>query len=77
MRIEEPITVVKANFENEEVRKLKDAIEVLLNLKREMIDRRFTECIWSDYDDAYELNIRQVADACEILQNLTLLSGLQ
>lgn len=77
MKIEEPITVVKANFENEEVRKLNDAIEVLINLNREMVDRHFTECIWSDYDDAYELSIREVANACTVLQNLTLLTGLQ
>lgn len=77
MKIEEPITVVKANFENEEVRKLNDAIEVLINLNREMVDRHFTECIWSDYDDDYELSIREVTNACTVLQNLTLLTGLQ
>lgn len=77
MRIEEPITVVKANFDNDETKALNGAIEVLANLGHEMAERHFTECIWSDYDDNYELSLKEVLTACTILEKLTQLTGLQ
>lgn len=77
MKIEAPITVVKANFDNDEIKALNDAIEVLINLHREMVDRHFTECLWSDYDDEYILELKDVTNAYTVLQNLILLTGLQ
>lgn len=77
MRIEEPITVVKANFDNDETKALNDAIKVLANLAREMKERHFTECVWSDYDDDYEIDFKEVNETCLILEKLTQLTGLQ
>lgn len=76
MKIEEPITTLKAHFDKDELEILDKAQHILDNLYWTMYNKHFATCYCQDYEDVYEVDKMEVETARLILIKLQMLNEL-
>lgn len=78
MKIKEPNIIAKASLESDEIYELDAVIDILSKIIRIMDNRHFTKCLYADCDgDEFELPLKEVIKACDVLEKLAQLTGLQ